>query len=193
MEAQTVVRLQFAGYLRRYGRRFELEVSSAGEALRCLCYQIDGLKREINRGQFRVRVAGHDMTEDCIVAGLHTPLNDNDVITIVPVIGGAKSGGFLGIIGGAALIAGAFFIPGGFLATMTSTAMFAAGVGIAAAGVATMLTRTPGAPNFSEDNSESNQYFSSLSNRIGQGYPVPLCYGEMVVGSNVISQGLETV
>lgn len=168
-----MVRLQFAGYLRRYGRRFELEVSSAGEALRCLCYQIDGLKREINRGQFRVRVAGHDMTEDCIVAGLNTPLNDNDVITIVPVIGGAKSGGFLGIIGGAALIAGAFFIPGGFLATM--------------------LTRTPGAPNFSEGNSESNQYFSSLSNRIGQGYPVPLCYGEMVVGSNVISQGLETV
>lgn len=85
-----MVRLQFAGYLRRYGRRFELEVSSAGEALRCLCYQIDGLKREINRGQFRVRVAGHDMTEDCIVAGLNTPLNDNDVITIVPVIGGAS-------------------------------------------------------------------------------------------------------
>ena len=29
----------------------------------------------------------------------------------------------IGIIGGAALIAGAFFIPGGFLATMTSTAV----------------------------------------------------------------------
>lgn len=188
-----MVKLQFAGYLRRFGRRFELEVSNAGEALRCLCYQIDGLKKEINQGQFRVRIAGNDMTEDSISAGLNTPLNEGDVITIVPIVGGAKSGGWLGIIGGAALIGASFLIPGGFLATMTSTALFAAGVGVAAAGLATMLTKTPPAPSIEGRNSESNQYFSSLSNRVGQGYPVPICYGEMVVGSNVISQGLETV
>ncbi|MFS3627303.1 MoaD/ThiS family protein, partial [Proteus mirabilis] len=86
----------------------ELEVSNAGEALRCLCYQIDGLKKEINQGQFRVRIAGNDMTEDSISTGLSTPLNEGDVITIVPIVGGAKSGGWLGIIGGAALIGASF-------------------------------------------------------------------------------------
>ncbi|MFN7050416.1 MoaD/ThiS family protein, partial [Proteus mirabilis] len=84
---------------------------------RCLCYQIDGLKKEINQGQFRVRIAGNDMTEDSISTGLSTPLNEGDVITIVPIVGGAKSGGWLGIIGGAALIGASFLIPGGFLAT----------------------------------------------------------------------------
>lgn len=51
---------------------------------------------------------------------------------------------------------------------MTSTALFAAGVGVAAAGLATMLTKTPPAPSIEGRNSESNQYFSSLANRVGQ-------------------------
>lgn len=53
------------------------------------------------------------MTEDSISTGLSTPLNEGDVITIVPIVG-AKSGGWLGIIGGAALIGASFLIPGGF-------------------------------------------------------------------------------
>ncbi|HEK2895938.1 TPA: tail assembly protein [Proteus mirabilis] len=188
-----MVKLQFAGYLRRFGRKFELEVNTAGEALRCLYYQIEGLKKEINLGQFRVRIAGNDMTEQSIAGGLNTPLKSGDCITIVPVIGGAKSGSWLGIIAGGALIGASILVPGAFLGTLTSTALFAAGIGVAASGLAGLLTKTPPAPSYGSSSSESNKYFNSLSNRMGQGHPVPICYGEMVIGSNVISQGMEVV
>jgi len=43
-----------------------------------------------------------------------------------------------------------------------------------------------------DTNSITNNSFTSAENRIGQGRPVPLLLGEMVVGSNVISLGIDT-
>ncbi|ECV9903517.1 tail assembly protein [Salmonella enterica subsp. enterica] len=38
------------------------------------------------------------------------------------------------------------------------------------------------------DNGKQNTYFSSLENMVAQGNPVPVLYGEMKIGSRVISQ-----
>jgi len=43
-----------------------------------------------------------------------------------------------------------------------------------------------------DTNSITNNSFTSAENRIGQGRPVPLLLGEMEVGSNVISLGIDT-
>ncbi len=43
-----------------------------------------------------------------------------------------------------------------------------------------------------DTNSITNNSFTNAENRIGQGRPVPLLLGEMVVGSNVISLGIDT-
>lgn len=43
-----------------------------------------------------------------------------------------------------------------------------------------------------DTNSITNNSFTSAENRVGQGRPVPLLLGEMVVGSNVISLGIDT-
>ncbi|SRC04806.1 tail:host specificity protein [Escherichia coli] len=60
-------------------------------------------------------------------------------------------------------------------------------------GVAQMLApkaRTPTAA--STDNGKQNTYFSSLDNMVAQGNVLPVLYGEMRVGSRVVSQEIST-
>ncbi len=42
------------------------------------------------------------------------------------------------------------------------------------------------------DNGKQNTYFSSLDNMVAQGNVLPVLYGEMLVGSRVISQEIST-
>ncbi|CDG20016.1 Tail assembly protein I [Xenorhabdus poinarii G6] len=191
-----MVKLQLGGHLRRFGRRYELDVRDAAEAIRCLCYQLKGFKQALSDGYVRIRIAGRDMTEQSIPAGMNHPLDHGDTVTIVPVVGGAGGNGAgLGMVVLGAIAIGAAFLTGG--ATIAAwSAMHAglaiAGVALVGAGLASMLTKMPNSPEMKSSKTEGNRYFSSLENRIGQGYPVPIPYGELVVGSNVISQGLET-
>jgi len=43
-----------------------------------------------------------------------------------------------------------------------------------------------------DTNSITNNSFTSAENRVGQGRAVPILAGEMVVGSNIISLGIDT-
>ena len=61
-------------------------------------------------------------------------------------------------------------------------------------GVAQMLApkaRTPTAAQ-TTDNGKQNTYFSSLDNMVAQGNVLPVLYGEMRVGSRVVSQEIST-
>ncbi len=44
----------------------------------------------------------------------------------------------------------------------------------------------------STDNGKQNTYFSSLDNMVAQGNVLPVLYGEMRVGSRVVSQEIST-
>ncbi|HHX1521294.1 TPA: tail assembly protein, partial [Salmonella enterica] len=120
------------------------------------------------------------------------------VIHIVPRMEGAKNSGLFQVIAGAALIV-ASFIPGlnvavwaGMAATWSSLA-FSIGASLMLGGVAQMLTPKPQSPSAHHaDNGKQNVYFSSLDNMIAQGNPLPILYGEMLVGSRRISQSLST-
>ena len=188
-----MVKFRMGGYLRRFGKDYELDVNTAAEGLRGLVLQIPGLRDAISAGYVRIRIAGQEQTETDIKAGMHTALYDGDNVVIVPVIAGAKSGFFMGVLGAVA-IAAAFWTGGASIAAWgaAATAMGAAGIALVGAGLASMLTKTPKMPGLSESQNISNQYASSLENRVGQGKAVPILYGELLVGSNVISQGLET-
>ncbi|MDC9623585.1 tail assembly protein [Xenorhabdus sp. XENO-7] len=193
-----MVKLQLGGHLRRFGRRYELEARDAAEAVRCLCYQLKGFQQALSDGLIRVRIAGRDMTEKSIPAGMNHLLNDGDTVTIIPVVGGAGGNGIGMAILGVVAVAAAFYTGGasmalwGGMSGAVATGLAIAGVALISAGLASMLTKMPKGPEMGSSKTDGNQYFSSLENRIGQGYPVPIAYGEMVVGSNVISQGLET-
>ena len=115
------------------------------------------------------------------------------VIHIVPRLAGAKSGGVFQAVLGAALIAVAWWNPVGWLGAAAVSGIYAAGASMILGGVAQMLApkaRTPTATN--TDNGRQNTYFSSLDNMVAQGNILPVLYGEMRVGSRVISQEVST-
>lgn len=152
----------------------------------------------MSEGWYQIRIAGEDVSEETLSARLHEPLSPGAVIHIVPRMEGAKNSGLFQVIAGAALIV-ASFIPGlnvavwaGMAATWSSLA-FSIGASLMLGGVAQMLTPKPHSPSMHHaDNGRQNVYFSSLDNMIAQGNPLPILYGEMLVGSRRISQSLST-
>jgi len=111
-------------------------------------------------------------------------------------------GGFLGLGAGAftsttgtALVSGAAtgFAATGFLSA-ASAVIGSIGVGLALTGVSGLLSPTSAVPsgaNSSYDPRKSYS-FSGVQNVARQGVPVPVVYGEVVVGSIVISSGVDT-
>lgn len=143
----------------------------------------------MNEGWYQVRIAGSDMAPDTLTARLNEPLPPGAVVHIVPRMAGAKNG-IWQVVAGAALT-GASFIPG--LNAVAATVLFSAGASMALGGVAQMLTPVSGTPAVGQtDNGKQNTYFSSLDNMVAQGNPVPVLYGEMQIGSRVISQMMST-
>lgn len=181
--------IRFYGNLKQYGDKFTMSVETAAEALNGLYCQVKGLKKQIMDGYFRVRINGVDMNEDNLQFGLHSRIPQDAIIHIVPKVAGAKGGIFSFIAGAAMVVAGV--IAG--VETGTGFALVAAGVGLMLGGVAQMLTKLPKTDNLSSVESNKNTYFSNLDNTIAQGAPVPLCYGQIKIGSKVLSQGIETL
>ncbi|GKX58337.1 tail assembly protein [Leminorella grimontii] len=180
--------VRFYGDLERYGRKFHMSAATASEALRGLLLQIPGLRQHISDDFYRVRIAGLDISESDLQAGMLTPLKDNDVIHIIPRAVGAKNGGIFSFIAGAVMVvvgAFTFYTPWG-------VPLIAAGVGMMLGGVAMMLTKMPKTNTGEDGASNNNTSFSNLDNAVAQGQPVPLCYGRMMIGSKVLSQGLST-
>ncbi len=102
------------------------------------------------------------------------------------------------VVLGAALIAVVMVEPCGLALwgpwRAVSASMYAAGASMILGGVAQMLApkaRTPTAA--STDNGKQNTYFSSLDNMVARpGNVLPVLYGEMRVGSRVVSQEIST-
>ncbi|EFC6021428.1 tail assembly protein [Escherichia coli] len=113
------------------------------------------------------------------------------MIHIVPRLAGAKSGGVFQAVLGAALIATAIWMPG--ISIAFSDILFSMGAAMTLGGVAQMLApKASTATTTSTDNGKQNTYFSSLDNMVAQGNVLPVLYGEMRVGSRVISQEIST-
>ncbi|EDT3088623.1 tail assembly protein [Salmonella enterica subsp. enterica serovar Newport] len=198
MAAPPVAKICLHGDLQRFGRRFSLSIKTGAEGVYALAMQIPGFREKMSEGWYQIRIAGEDVSEETLSARLHEPLSPGAVIHIVPRMEGAKDSGLFQVIAGAALIV-ASFIPAlnvavwaGMAATWSSLA-FSIGASLMLGGVAQMLTPKPHSPSMHHaDNGKQNVYFSSLDNMIAQGNPLPILYGEMLVGSRRISQSLST-
>ncbi|HBP8878262.1 TPA: tail assembly protein [Escherichia coli] len=179
------------GDLQRFGRRLSLYVNTAAEAIRALSLQVPGFRRQMNEGWYQIRIAGRDAGENELSVRLNEPLANGAVIHIVPRLAGAKSGGVFQAVLGVALVAAAIWMPG--ISIAASNIMFSMGSAMALGGVARMLAPKPKTPEYrAMDNGKQNTYFSSLDNMIAQGNPMPVPYGEMLVGSRRISQDVST-
>lgn len=158
--------------------------------MNCLYFQLDGFKQKIMNGWFRVRINRNNINSDNLKSAMHTKLTDNTVIHITPKTAGAKNGGVFSIIAGAALVVIGVVgnIYGGW-----GTPFIAAGIGMMVGGVAQMLTRTPKSNNNSDENKRKSTSFSNLDNTAAQGAVMSVMCGRIMVGSRVLSEGVETM
>lgn len=177
-------------------RVLEADIATAAEAVRFLVANFPHVERHMQDQYYKVLVG-----KDQIAAEeLHYPSGQQE-IRIVPVVGGA--GATARIIAGVALIALAF-IPGigtatsaavaaGAKAGLTAvgTALFGIGASLALGGIAQLLTPVPKIDTKEQSDPRRSYSFSGLQNTSRAGVPVPVIFGEMLVGSVVISASID--
>lgn len=199
----TVMLYGFLG--KQFGKVHRYHVKSVAEAVRALSATLPGFRKAlIDGGAYRVLRAGKtEVTLD----NLSDPHSQYESIRIVPVVSGAGKG--LGsLIIGAALIAtgmgmtqglsmlGALTAEGGVVwGSVVGNAMVSVGTSLVMGGVSELLfSAEPTSNTGSTDNptveNQPSYGFSGTTNTVSQGNPVPVCYGRMIVGSQVISAGL---
>lgn len=182
------------GSLKPFGSRYDLYVEDAAEAVRALCHQLKGFRAALQNGSFKLR-SGNKILEP---NGLEQTLRDQQhkTLHITPVVAGAGggNGGLFQAVVGATLISAAFWTGGwalaGLKASTFATSMALMGTSMIFGGLAQLLTKTPKFDSGASSDSLTSTSFSSLSNVASNGQPIPLIYGELMVGSLVISQGI---
>lgn len=166
------------GALAKFGKAFKLDVRSAAEAIRALCVQIPGFENHLRTHSapgYRVHVGKHkSISKDELT------LESEGDISIVPVIRGARKA--LGIIIGIVLIAVSFFIP----------PLLGPGISMVIGGIAQLLVKPPQMGGRQEDKSRPSYSLDGPVNTVAQTNPVPVVYGEVIVGSQAISSSLVT-
>jgi len=146
-----------------------MNVDTPAQGLRLLLAQCPDFKKDFMNSRIRIRVAGEDVTEDNARWHLGRHLNDGSTVLFVPEIDGAI--------------------------TAVAAAWIAVAVSVASVAYSVYMSRnmkTKTSAEAAETNTITNNSFTSAENRVGQGRPVPILLGEMVVGSNVISLGIDT-
>lgn len=177
----------------RYGKTHHIDAKTPAEVIRAFCANFKDFKSQIIQdGQAFYKVlAGKENRS----TGDKLHVGTSKEIKIVPIIGG-KSG--LGrIIVGAALIAAAVYYPPLARTTLFGTTTLASvatsiGFSLVLGGISSMLF-TPAKSKINNGERPENlpsYAFAGAINTSGQGNPVPICYGRLRVGSQVISTGL---
>ena len=191
--------IRLHGYLgERFGKSFELDVQTPAEAIRALCYQLPGFKLVLadDTDGFKCFAASTSLAEQDLLL----PFSSKEVFHVVPAVTGAaegKSGGTQILIG-IVLIAAAFFTIGAswgasypLLFEAVMTGMTVVGTSMILGGVATLLFAPPKPSGSSERPENRPSYnFNGAVNTTQQGGCIPLLYGELICGSQVVSAGL---
>ncbi len=190
--------IRLYGHLgQRFGRVHRLDVQSPREAVRALCALHQGFQKAIldhDGPGFRVMVGTRDIDAKEVSCGASA-----ETIRLIPIAHGSK--GLGQIIVGAALImmAGpvgewlAFDLMVGSAVTgFVTGAMSTIGWSLVFGGVSQMLFSAPSTQSGSAESvtNRPSYAFNGAINTSAQGNPVPVLYGELEVGSQVISAGL---
>ena len=185
-------------------KSFKAVVKTPLEAVRFLRANFPGLDAHMADQHYKISVGRHELDAGSEPEQLTFGTGTAEPIRIIPVISGAGATGK--IIAGIALVAASIFMPGAQLGLfglgqvgLTALAPIVGGIGasLALSGVSQLLTPTPqqaavpaGVDNPNDPRSSYN--FGGVLNVSRQGIPVPIVYGETVVGSVVLSAGINT-
>jgi len=182
-------------------KEFEIKVSSVSQAVSFLIHNFPGIESYMSPKYYQVKVGNYEIDENEI----SYPVGQED-IHFIPAISGAGRG-FGKILLGAALIAGAFFMPvaaggqsllagikAGSLAKvgLLTKSMVYVGASLVLQGVSDLLFPLPEPQKFnSEEDPQLSFNFSGVQNTSRAGTPVPIVYGEIITGSVVVSAAID--
>lgn len=182
-----------------FGESFRFEVATAGEALRALNCAFPGKFIKALEGKaYRVIRGDVETGMDLDLELTNKFKLGNADLHFIPIAQGAQASrtakGTTKVVLGAALIGGAIFLSGGTLAApislggatipgLTYGSMALLGVGLALAGVSTLLTK-PAVQTASNDVSVSGAANAQTG---AEGSAIPLIYGETLAPGIVIS------
>lgn len=186
-------KIKVYGQLRKFlgQAEFEADAKNVIEVISFLRCNFKGLDAHMMNHFYRITCGQTVITEELLT------LESSNEIRIIPL----AHGNFFGFLTGIAL---KFFAPkvGGFIgSSLISSALGAIGTNMIIGGVTNLLT--PQKPNMSSAASgmdrldpaalASNYSFTGLDNVSKAGVPVNLVYGEIMVGSITVSNGIDTV
>jgi|TARA_Y100000289_G_scaffold65453_1_gene79081 predicted phage tail protein len=195
---------------------FEAVVRTTAEAVKFLITNFPKLEAYMSNRYYQVLVGDNELDKDHI----HDPVGKSE-IHFVPVISGAGGSSMNRILLGGALIGASFLFPGaGLFGTQSFGGVFAAGttvpsIGAVTTGVAGSAFMTgigtalsaigagmvlngvseilfPLDTGEPEDDPRISFNFSGVQNTSRAGTSHPICYGEIVCGSVVISASVDT-
>jgi predicted phage tail protein len=181
--------------------RFELDVATPAEAMKCLCVNFPGLQQwlidsEQHGMAFRATV-GRERIHNGDMSVAVLPWSEREVFSIAPVVVGAGDG--VGqILLGIGIVALSFLvIPLGIAAAGAgiATAIGMTGATMILTGVAQLISPQPDISALERGREAARLEsfrFSGIVNTSQQGLPVPIIYGRAFAGSAVLSAGLDT-
>ena len=187
-------KIKVYGTLRKFlgQAEFEVDLNTPREAISFLVCNFKGIEKHMADQFYTIQVGARVITEDLF------SFRSQDDIKIIPVV----HGNFLPILlGAASLFTASTITAGTFLgSTLLVSALTTMGTTLIIDGVTSMLTpqETTQSAVSGQDSTDpsalaSNYSFTGLTNISNAGVPVNLVYGEILVGSIVVSNGVDTV
>ena len=186
-------KIKVYGTLRKFlgQAEFEVDLNTPREAISFLACNFEGIKEHMAEQFYTIQVGERKITEDLL------NFQTQDDIKIIPIVHGnffpILLGGVLTALGSGSTILGLT------LGSMVAPIALSIGTSMLIDGVTSMLS--PQQNNMSPTGQDaldpaalaSNYSFTGLTNISRAGVPVNLVYGEILVGSIVVSNGVDTV
>lgn len=165
-----MLKFRFTGNLRRYYGKVCLSVDTPAQGLNLLVAQNHEFKKAFLSTPLRLRIAGKDYDKKTAPAAVNSKYPDGTTVIVAPVVEGGIAG--IGVVGW--ILIGVSVVSVAFSIFMSRN----------------MKIKT--SAESAQDNTISNNTYTSVENKVGQGRPVPILLGEMKIGSNVGSLGIDT-
>ena len=184
MTALAVVTLNGA-LGKKFGRKWNVAAETVAEALQIIEANKPGftawMRMNVTKfDRYHVKVERHDGSKvevgeqelNMVSEGLKS-------ISITPVIAGAGAG--------VRIFVGAIMMVASVWAGPAAPYLFAMGASLALGGIIQLLSPTPKMGSGNQRSDNTSYYFDGPVNTVDQGVPVPLIYGRILAGSQVIS------
>ena len=196
-----MIKLTIYGRLRKFigQSTFEIKAKSPKEAFSFLINNFAGVAEHIKDQEYCVMAGDLRVSEELL------DMQTESDIKIVPVVHGEIFGIIFGVgalLGGSAVAASTAGILGATILGTTvgaiaGAALTSIGINMVIGGITDMLTPDPKPMDSSstsrqEDPNDPSFSFTGLLNNSKQGVPINIVYGEVLIGSTVVSSSVDT-